>query len=165
MALGSRNSGMPYISTPPATCSASKMVTLWPKRARSAAAGQAGRAGADDGHLLAGGRGRLTGVAARLCSQLPVGHVALQAADGHGRALLGQHADLLALGLLRADAAADGGQVVLALQDLDGRGHVARRAAALMNSGMSHLHRAALAAGGLLALEAALGLGHGLLGV
>ena len=34
---GRRNSGMPYFSTPPATCSASKMVTLTPLRARSPA--------------------------------------------------------------------------------------------------------------------------------
>ena len=34
---GRRNSGMPYFSTPPATCSASKIVTLTPLRARSPA--------------------------------------------------------------------------------------------------------------------------------
>ena len=37
MALGRRNSGMPYTSTPPARCSASKTVTSYPLRARSPA--------------------------------------------------------------------------------------------------------------------------------
>ncbi len=37
IALGRRNSGMPYTSTPPGLCSASKMVTLWPFTAMSAA--------------------------------------------------------------------------------------------------------------------------------
>ena len=37
IALGRRNSGMPYTSTPPGLCSASKMVTLWPLTAMSAA--------------------------------------------------------------------------------------------------------------------------------
>ncbi|MBA7612365.1 hypothetical protein ES703_19601 [subsurface metagenome] len=36
--MGNLNSGMPYMSTPPATCSASKMVTLCPILASSAAA-------------------------------------------------------------------------------------------------------------------------------
>ncbi len=35
--MGSLNSGMPYISTPPAACRASNMVTLCPSLARSAA--------------------------------------------------------------------------------------------------------------------------------
>ena len=37
MTSGNRNSGMPYFSTPPATCSASKTVTWTPLRASSPA--------------------------------------------------------------------------------------------------------------------------------
>ena len=37
IALGRRNSGMPYTSTPPARCSASNTVTSYPMRARSPA--------------------------------------------------------------------------------------------------------------------------------
>ena len=36
--LGRRNSGMPYRSTPPAACSASKTVTSWPAPASAPAA-------------------------------------------------------------------------------------------------------------------------------
>ena len=35
--LGNRNSGMPYTNTPPTLCSASKIFTLYPARARSLA--------------------------------------------------------------------------------------------------------------------------------
>src|ERR1035437_2053229 len=37
MMSGRRNSGMPYFSTPPATCNASKMVTATPRRPNSPA--------------------------------------------------------------------------------------------------------------------------------
>ncbi len=73
-----------------------------------AGAGQAGRAGADDGNLVAvgGGTGRLLGAVLIV----PVGHKALQTADANGLALDAADAVLLALALLGADAAADGGQ-------------------------------------------------------
>ena len=73
-----------------------------------AGAGQTRGAGADDGYLMAvgGGLGRRLGAV----SVVPVGHKALQTADAHGIALLAADTVHLALALLRADAAADGGQ-------------------------------------------------------
>ena len=47
--------------------------------------------------------------------QLPVGYVALQAADSYRGPLLAQGADLFALCLLGADPAADAGQAVFTL--------------------------------------------------
>ena len=80
-----------------------------------ARAGEAGRAGADDRDAVAVGGdllGHLVGVFA-----VPVGDEALQTADADGLALDAAHALALALLLLRADTAADGGQGAV-LKDL-----------------------------------------------
>ena len=73
-----------------------------------AGAGQARRAGTHDGHLVAVGLG--LGGSLGAVGVVPVGHKTLQTADTHGVALLAADAVHLALGLLRADAAAHGGQ-------------------------------------------------------
>jgi hypothetical protein len=57
-------------------------------------------------------------------TEIPVGHVSLQATDGDGSAFLAQGTNLLALGFLRADPAAYAGQGILALEDIDGFFHV-----------------------------------------
>ena len=123
-------------------------------------AGQTGRAGTDDGHLMA-----VLGGGSHVGNALlggPVGHEALHAADGHGLALHAADTLALTLVLLGADAAGDGGQSVGVGQDLIGGGNVA----------LGHLgqevrdgdaHRAAGDAGGVLAVDAPLGLVHGLL--
>ena len=80
-----------------------------------ARAGKAGRAGADDRDAVAVGGdlfGHLVGVLA-----VPVGDKALQTANADGLALDAAHALTLALLLLRADTAADGGQGAV-LKDL-----------------------------------------------
>jgi hypothetical protein len=79
-----------------------------------AGAGQARRTRSDDGGALTGAAGSFH----RLIPTAPYGGVrdeALQAADGHRRILVADHAGRLALGFLRADAAAYGGQGVGAL--------------------------------------------------
>ena len=80
-------------------------------------AGQPRGAGADHGDLPAGSRGRRRGL--EVLAQRVVAHVALQPADGDRLALLADDAYRLALRFLRADAAADGRQVVLDLHRLD----------------------------------------------
>ena len=76
---------------------------------------QPGRTGADDRDPFPVGlRRRRDRDLARL--PLVIGGEPLQAADGHGLALLPEDADLLALVLLRADAAADGGKAVRLLE-------------------------------------------------
>ena len=128
-----------------------------------AGAGQAGRAGTDDGHLVTVGSGLLGGLGG--VGIVPVGHKALQTADGHGLALHAPDAVLFALVLLGADAAADGGQRGGLVDDLIGGFKVA----------LSHLgdeigdvdlDGASVFAGHLGAAQAAGGLFHGhLLGV
>ncbi len=79
--------------------------------------GQAGRARADDGDLVAVGFGRLGGLGGMFA--MPVGDEALQTADTDGLALDAAHALGLALSLLRADATAHGGQRGLPVQHLE----------------------------------------------
>jgi hypothetical protein len=122
--------------------------------------GEPGGAGADDGDLLARLGGRLGHRRLALLG-FPVGDEALQAADGHGLLLLAEDADLLALVLLRADAAADGGKEVGILDGRHRAGHV------LVHDGLDEgrdvdRHGAALDAEGLLAHEAARSLDGGL---
>ena len=82
-----------------------------------ARAGQAGRAGADHGDLVAVG-GRRNGLLGVVLA-VPVGDEALQTADAHRLALDAAHALGLALRLLRADAAADRRQRGLLVEDLE----------------------------------------------
>ena len=129
-----------------------------------ARAGQRGRTGADAGHLLAahrhgagiGARDLLTGRG----RDMVVGHEALQTADGHRLSLGLEHAVAFALIFLRADAAADGGQTVGGLDDAVGRVEIAARHFT-DEVADGHLHRAALDAAGILALQAAGGLLQG----
>ena len=121
-------------------------------------AGDAGRAGADDGHLLAlllhlGGRDGVAG-------GVPVGHEPLQAANANGLALHGVGAVLLALLLLGADTAADGGHGASHGDDLIGPlevpfGHMGDELGDLLMDG------AADGAGLFAALQAAHGLPDG----
>ena len=128
-----------------------------------AGTGQAGRAGAYHRHADAVGLG-LGGHGVHVLS-VPVGHKALQPADGHRLALDGADAAGLALALLGADAAADAGQGVGVGDDVVGRlevplGHLGDEL------GYADVHGAASHAGLVLAVEAAGGLLHGhLLGV
>ncbi len=99
-----------------------------------ACGGQAGRACADDGDLVAV-RLRHDGCSVDIFT-VPVGHEALQTANANGLVLDAAGTLALALALLRADAAADGGQGRGTIDDLIGGfevtlGHMA------MNSGMS----------------------------
>ena len=133
---------------------------LIPLPGQVAGAGQAGGAGADDRHAMAvgGGSGRLLGGV----GVVPVGHKPLQAADADGLALDAPDALALALGLLGADAAADGREGAVLGHDLIGGlkvalGHLGDEI------GDVDLHRAAGDAGHVLAVEAALGLVNGLL--
>ena len=122
-----------------------------------AGAGDAGRAGAHHGDLLA-----VLGLADGRLAHL-VGHVAehaLELADGHGLALTAEDALALALVLLRAHAAADTREQVVVL---DG----GKRAAPVLGADLldelrdMHAHGAAVHAEGLLAVQAAVGLGDG----
>src|SRR5699024_5420159 len=126
-----------------------------------AGGGQAGRARADDGHLVPveGGHGG----AGMDVFPVPVGHKALQAADAHRLVLDAAGAAALALALLGTDPAADGGHGRVLADDLIGGFKVA----------LGHLgdelgdldaHGAALDAGPVLAVDAALGLVDGHLG-
>ncbi len=122
-----------------------------------AGAGDAGGAGAHDGDLLAV-LGFAHGCAAHLVGH--VAHHALELADGHGLALTAEDALALALVLLRAHAAADGGQQVVALDGLERAGPVLI-ADLCDEAGNVHADGAALHAQGLLAIEAAVGLCDG----
>ena len=122
-----------------------------------AGAGDAGGAGAHDGDLLT-----VLGLAHRSAADL-IGHVAhhaLELTDGHGLALAAEDALALTLVLLRAHAATDGGQQVVALDGLERPGPVL--VADLGDeAGDVHADGAALHAQGLLAVEATVGLGDG----
>ena len=120
-----------------------------------ARAGEAGRAGADDGDAVAV-RGDLLGHLVGVLA-VPVGDEALQTADADGLALDAAHALALALLLLRADAAADGGQGAV-LEDL-----VVSALEVLLTDAGDELRdldidRAALHAGRARAIQAAVGL-------
>ena len=123
-----------------------------------ACGGQTGRACTDDGDLVAvpcrhdgGGVDVFT---------VPVGHKALQAADAHGLVLDAAGALALALALLGADTAADGGQGRGAGNDLIGGFKVAL---GHMTDELGDIdaHGAAGLAGLILAVDAALCLVHG----
>ena len=133
---------------------------LMPQLGQVDRAGQARRAGADDGHLLAGGRCRRFRL--ELLAQGVVAHVAFQPADGDRLTLFAHDAGRFTLRLLRADAAADRRKVVLDLHRLDCAGHVAlaQRLDELRNL---HTHRAALHTQRLGALQTAFGLGYGVI--
>ena len=124
-----------------------------------AGAGQAGRAGTDNGHLHAVGGG-LLGLGVHVLP-VPVGNKALQTADGHRLALNTPDALALALALLGADTAGQSGQGIGGGDDLVGSLEIAL--GYLMNKlGDAHIDRAALDALGVLAVQAAacLFLGH-----
>ena len=96
---------------------------------------------------------------------LVVGGEPLKAADGHGFSLLPEDADLLALVLLRADAAADGGEGVRFLE-FERRLDELPFGDQLDESRDIDIDGASGNAAGLLALDAALRLGDcGLLGI
>ncbi len=101
-----------------------------------------------------GGQAKLAALA------LEVGDKALEVADGDGRAFLAEDASALALVLLRADAAGDGGQRVVFAQL--GRGG---KIVAGIDEGHDFFdldaHRAIDDAAGLGAVDAARGLGEG----
>ena len=111
--------------------------------------GQAGRTCTDNCHLMA--------VRLRLSSRgvdvftVPVSHKALQAANADGFALDAAHALALALVLLRADAAADGGQGRGLVNDLIGA-LIVLFGDLLDEFGDLDLHRAAGDAGMVLAV-------------
>ena len=122
-----------------------------------AGAGDAGRAGAHHGDLLAVGRLDL-GLARKLAGI--VAEEALELADCDGLALLVEDAVALALVLLRAHAAADGGEHALLVDDIEAPAEVAL--ANLLDEVRDvDVDRAALHALRLLAVEAAVGLGDG----
>ena len=92
----------------------------------------------------------------------PVGHKALHPANGHGLALHAPDALALALVLLGAHAAGDGGQGVGVGQDLIGGGDVAlRHLGQEVRDGDAH--GTAADTGRVLAVDAPLSLVHGLL--
>ena len=123
-----------------------------------ARAGEARRARADDGDFL-----RISGTLDRLDlfirGELAISDEALKAADGDGFAALREDAVLLALILLRADAAADGRQRIRLLDGRDGTVEVALLDLADEGRDVDR-DRAALAALRDLAVQAALCLGH-----
>jgi len=115
--------------------------------------------GADHHHLESAWR-RQVGLVGQAVLHGPVGHEALQVAHRHRLALGRPHAHLLALRFLRAHPPAHGRQGVRPLEHLKGRGKVALGDLG-DELGNVHLHRAALDALSVLALEAALGLADG----
>ena len=89
-----------------------------------------------------------------------VAEEALELADGDGAVLVVKDAVALALVLLRADAAADGGKQARLANDVEAATEVSL-ADLLDEAGDVDVDRAALDALGVLAVEAAVGLGHG----
>ena len=126
-----------------------------------AGGGQTGRACADDGDLMAVPFG-YDGCGVHILA-VPVGHKALQTANGHRLILNAAGALALALALLRADAAADGRQGRGAVDHLIGGLKVAL---GNMRDKLRDVdtHGAAGLAGLVLAADAALGLVHSHLG-
>ena len=127
-------------------------------------AGQAGRPRTDAGDLEVvpaqgtglGARNGLTGG----FRQVGVGHKPFQAANRHGFPFLAQDATPFALGLLRANTAADGRQGIGVPDDLIGLFQVAGDDPGNESRDVD-LDGAPLAATGLFAQEAATGLGSG----
>ena len=133
--------------------------------AQVARTGQTRRAGADDRHAVAvgGGNRDLDLFKPGLLGHVPVGDKALETADGDGLALHAADTLGFALLLLGADAAADGGQGVGGGDDLIG-GLKLTLGDPGDELGDADGDGAAGAAGGILAVEAALGLVDGHLG-
>ena len=127
--------------------------------AEVARAGQTGGAGADDGDTVAVGHGD-GHLGLILAGHVPVGDKTLKPSDADALALQAADTFGLALLFLRADAAADGGQRVGGGDDLVGGLKVAL-ADLFEEAGDLDGHGAALAAGRVLAVEAAGGLLHG----
>ena len=120
--------------------------------------GKSGRAGTDDSDLDAVCLLRLFRNDPVLSG--PVGNKTLKFTDGNSLALDAADALAFTLALLRAHTAADGGQQVVALDGLERAGPVL--VADLGDeAGDVHADGAALHAQGLLAVEAAVGLGDG----
>ena len=124
-----------------------------------ARAREAGRARADDGDFLRIG-GALDRLDLFIRGELTVSDEALKAANRDGLPALREDAVLLALVLLRADAAADGWQRIRLLDGRDGTVEVALLDLADEGRDVNR-DRAALAALRDLAVQAALCLGHG----
>ena len=116
--------------------------------------GEAGGAAADHGDLFPGGRGP-GGDRARVVHR-PVGDKAFEVADGHRLALDAAHAFGLALDFLRAHAAGDARQGVVAQQASGGAREVALARTKVDKARDVHADRAAGHALGILALDAAL---------
>ena len=133
-------------------------MTSWPSHGQRRGAGETGRAGADDADLEA--RRFLAHRHLDLAAlPLEVGDVALEAADRDRIALVAGDAGLLALVLLGTDAAADGGQGVVGLDDRQrlGKAAVGNR----VHEGRDvDPDRAAVDALRLLALQTPLGLAN-----
>ena len=126
-----------------------------------AGTGQTCGAGADHGHLAAV-LGR-SGHVGDVVGSGPVGHKALHTADGHRLALDAADTLALALVLLRADAAGNGRQCVGVGEDLISAGKILL-SYLTQELGDGNAHRATGDAQRILALQAALGLVHRLLG-
>ena len=125
-----------------------------------AGAGQAGGTGTHHSHTVTVGSRLLRSAGSMLT--VPVGHEALQTADAHRLALDAADAVLLALALLGADTAADGGQSGGSGDDLISGLEIALGDLGNEIRDMYH-HGAALHAGLVLAVQAALGLVQSLL--
>lgn len=121
--------------------------------------GEAGRSAPHHGHFDAvlGCQAFFHDIRARFPG--PVRHEPFQTADGHRFSLDAQDAVFFALVFLGAHPAAHGGQGVLVLQDVDGSVKIPFRHR-MDELGDIHVHRAALDALGILAVEAALGFVH-----
>ena len=147
------------MSTPPAAWNASKMVTWWPVLTSSPAAVRPAGPEPTMATRLPLGGWTVCGSSVRCCMR-PVGDEPLERADGDRLALLAAQAAALALALLGADATGHAGQGVVVEERLRGAPQVA------LGDEVDEARdvdpdRAAVDAGRLLALEAALGLGRG----
>ena len=142
---------MPYTSTPPGLCSASKMVTLWPLTAMSKAmmrpAGPLPTTAMRQ-PVLAARFGSATWSVSRSKSAANRSRAPIASRFS----LVAQQAELLALVVLRADAPADRRQRVL-LADEPGRAGEVARGHQLHEPRDVDLDRAAVDARGLLALK------------
>ncbi len=118
-------------------------------------AGEARRTGTDDGHPFgppAGDRGN----GEQVVLHLEIGYEPLELPDRHGGQLLAEDADLLALGLLRADPPADRREVVRFADFVD-RAHVIFLQHQLDKRADVYADRAAGRAEGFFAFKAARG--------
>ena len=146
---------MPYTSTPPILCSASKIVTWCPSLIRSpATVSPAGPPPTIATFLPVGGE-----ISRQLdlgLARFPVGEKSLQTPDGDLPAFLDQRAAPLALLFLRTDPPADGGEAVLLFENANAVGKIALRRR-LDEAGDVDLDRAAFDAVRARTLQAAHG--------